>query len=230
MNAVLIENVDGLSRTESEHPESGFDRAKLYQEVLDKSLSWPKTPTMIRFAFGLAFLLTVFASCNNAPESSTQTAPSLTAEEQLERDLEMYENVWFEFLNNGDTLAVNAEHFTEDVTIITDQGNIVGIEGVRQFYMNYLNGFSEIEFTIVDAFGQGDKIVKHWNFKGTHTGSFFGIPATGNKLDLSGTTLVTMRDGRVASEQDFFDMKSMLDQLQKAKGEVNVDDYAPGTL
>ena len=35
-----------------------------------------------------------------------------------------------------------------------------------------------------------------------------------------------MRDGRVASE-DFFDMKSMLDQLQEAN---NVDDYAPGTL
>ena len=185
---------------------------------------------MIRFAFGLAFLLTVFTSCNNASESSKEDVPSLTAEELLERDLEMYENVWFEFLNNGDTLAVSAEHFTEDVTIITDQGNIVGIDGVRQFYMNYLNGFSDIEFTIVDAFGQGDKIVKHWNFKGTHTGAFFGIPATGNKLDLSGTTLVTMRDGRVASEQDFFDMKSMLDQLQEAKGEVNVDDYAPGTL
>ena len=197
---------------------------------MDKFLSWKKFQTMIRLAFGLALLMIVFTSCNNATESSNQTAPSLTAEEQLERDLEMYENVWFEFLNNGDTLAVSAEHFTEDVTIITDQGNIVGIEGVRQFYMNYLNGFSDIEFTIVDAFGQGDKIVKHWNFKGTHTGVFFGIPATGNKLDLSGTTLVTMRDGRVASEQDFFDMKSMLDQLQEAKGEVNVDDYAPGTL
>ena len=185
---------------------------------------------MMRFAIGLAFVLSVCTGCNNSRESSTQTVPSLTVEEQLQRDLEMYENVWFEFLNNGDTLAVSAEHFTEDVTIITDQGNIVGIDGVRQFYMNYLNGFSDIEFTIVDAFGQGDKIVKHWNFKGTHTGAFFGIPATGNKLDLSGTTLVSMRNGRVASEQDFFDMKSMLDQLQEAKGEVNVDDYAPGTL
>ncbi len=185
---------------------------------------------MTRLAFGFASLLSVLASCNTSSDPSTRTAPSLTVEEQLERDLEMYENVWFEFLNNGDTLAVSAEHFTEDVTIITDQGNIVGIDGVRQFYMNYLNGFSNIEFTIVDAFGQGDKIVKHWNFKGTHTGAFFGIPATGNKLDLSGTTLVTMRDGRVASEQDFFDMKSMLDQLQQANGEVNVDDYAPGTL
>ena len=185
---------------------------------------------MSRIAFALVFLWTVFGSCSTSSESSTPTTPSLTANEQLERDLEMYENVWFEFLNNGDTLAVSAEHFTEDVTIITDQGNIVGIDGVRQFYMNYLNGFSDIEFTIVDAFGQGDKIVKHWNFRGTHTGSFFGIPATGNHLDLSGTTLVTMRDGRVASEQDFFDMKSMLDQLEKAQGDVNVDDYAPGTL
>ena len=185
---------------------------------------------MSRIAFALVFLWTVLGSCSTSSESSPPTTPSLTANEQLERDLEMYENVWFEFLNNGDTLAVSAEHFTEDVTIITDQGNIVGIDGVRQFYMNYLNGFSDIEFTIVDAFGQGDKIVKHWNFKGTHTGSFFGIPATGNHLDLSGTTLVTMRDGRVASEQDFFDMKSMLDQLEKAQGDVNVDDYAPGTL
>ena len=113
---------------------------------------------MIRFAFGLAILMIVFSSCNNASESSTEAAPSLTAEEQLERDLEMYENVWFEFLNNGDTLAVSAEHFTEDVTIITDQGNIVGIDGVRGFYMNYLNGFSDIEFTIVDAFGRATKL------------------------------------------------------------------------
>lgn len=92
--------------------------------------------------------------------------------------------------------------------------------------MNYLNGFSDIEFTILDAFGQGDRIVKHWNFKGTHTGEFFGIPATGNKLDLSGTTLVTMQDGKIAKEQDFFDMQSLILQLQQpSEEEVVVDDY-----
>ena len=31
---------------------------------------------------------------------------------------------------------------------------------------------------------------------------------TGNSLNLSGTTIVTMRDGRIAKEHDFFDMKS----------------------
>ena len=185
---------------------------------------------MTRMLSPFALCLVLLASCQPAAEPASDGAGSLSAQDQLKRDLAMYEEVWFDFLNHGDTMAVNAEHFTEDVTIITDQGNIVGIEGVRGFYKNYLDGFSDIEFTVVDAFGQGDKIVKHWNFKGLHTGPFFGIPATGNRLDLSGTTLVTLRDGRVSSEQDFFDMKSMLDQLQDASRDVKVDDYAPGTL
>ena len=64
------------------------------------------------------------------------------------------------------------------------------------------------------------------NFKGTHTGDFFGIPATGNKLNLSGTTLVTMTDSKVKKEQDFFDMQSLIQQLQQpSPGDVVIDDY-----
>ena len=126
----------------------------------------------------------------------------------------------------GDTSVANENNFQKDVVVVTAQGDLVGIKAVKDFYMNYLNGFSDIEFTILDAFGQGERIVKHWNFKGTHTGDFFGIPATGNKLDLSGTTLVTMKDGKIAKEQDFFDMQSLILQLQKpSEKEVVVDDY-----
>ena len=92
-------------------------------------------------------------------------------------------------------------------------------------------GLLEIsEMNIVDAFGQGDKIVKYWNFKGTHTGDFFGIPASGNKLDLSGTTLVSIKDGKIAREQDFFDMMSMLNQLQQNSGDVTIDAQNQGVL
>ena len=94
--------------------------------------------------------------------------------------------------------------------------------------MNYLIGFSDIEFTIIDVLGQGDRLVKHWNFKGTHTGEFFGMPASGNKLNLSGTTLVTMKDGKIAREQDFFDVMSMVKQL--TAGDVNADGTSPGVL
>ena len=91
--------------------------------------------------------------------------------------------------------------------------NIVGIEGFKAYYNNYLTGFSDAEFAIIDAFGQGDKIVKHWNFKGTHDGEFFGIPASGKKVDISGTTLVKMKDGKIAQEQDFMDNLAFYQQL-----------------
>ena len=143
----------------------------------------------------------------------------------FDNDLAKYENIWNSFLA-GDTSVINENNFKKDVVVVTAQGDLVGLEAIKGFYMNYLNGFSNIEFTIVDAFGQGNRIVKHWNFKGVHTGDFFGIPATGNTLDLSGTTLVTMENGKIAKEQDFFDMQSLILQLQQPSDEnVVVDDY-----
>jgi steroid delta-isomerase-like uncharacterized protein len=91
--------------------------------------------------------------------------------------------------------------------------NIIGIEGTKNYYGNFLTGFSDAEFTFVDIFGQGDKLVKHWNFKGTHDGDFFGIPPTGKSLNLYGTTLILMEDGKIKQEQDFFDNLDMLTQL-----------------
>ena len=161
-------------------------------------------------------------SCQNHTNNKKQASTSL----QLEKDLEMYQNVWNSFLA-GDTSVVNNKNFTEDVVIVTSNGDLVGIDACKEFYLNYLNGFSDIEWTIVDAFGQGNKLIKHWNFKGKHTGNFFGIPATGNSLNLSGTTIVTMREGRIAKEHDFFDMKSMLDQLLNSEGDLTVDEYQP---
>ena len=160
-------------------------------------------------------------SCGTNNSNKTQDINTNT----FDKDLAKYESIWNSFLA-GDTSVINENNFKKDVVVVTAQGDLVGLEAIKEFYMNYLNGFSNIEFTIVDAFGQGSRIVKHWNFKGVHTGVFFGIPATGNKLDLSGTTLVTMKDGKIAKEQDFFDMQSLILQLQKPTEDgVVVDDY-----
>ena len=172
--------------------------------------------TIILLSLILAF------SCKNPTNNNEKASASL----QLEKDLEMYQNVWNSFLA-GDTSVVNNKNFTEDVVIVTSDGDLVGIDACKEFYLNYLKGFTDIQWTIVDAFGQGNKLIKHWNFKGKHTGDFFGIPATGNSLNLSGTTIVTMREGRIAKEHDFFDMKSMLDQLLNSEGDLTLDEYQP---
>jgi ketosteroid isomerase-like protein len=98
----------------------------------------------------------------------------------------------------------------------------VGIADFKAYYQNFLTGFSNIKFTMVSVFGQGDNIVKHWNFKGTHTGEFFGMPATGKKVDIDGVTLVKMKEGKIDQEQDFMDNMVFLQQLGIVSSPENV--------
>ena len=159
----------------------------------------------------LLSLSVLFFSCNQQPSEKCKSLES--AQLSVEKNIETYKTAWEAFFDNRDPSAVNLDSFDENVTVVTAEGNITGIDGFRDYYNNYLTGFSDAEFSFVDIFAQGDKLVKHWSFKGTHDGEMFGIPATNNKLDISGTTLVEMKDGKVFKEQDFFDQLSFLSQL-----------------
>lgn len=141
------------------------------------------------------------------------TSTSLAQRSNIKKDIKMYSQVWDEIINQRKIDEINLQHFDPNITLISSPENIVGIESFKAYYQNYLTGFSEINFTIVDVFGQGDKIAKHWNFKGTHTGDFFGIQATGKTVDVNGVTLVQMKNGKIAQEQDFMDNMVFLQQL-----------------
>lgn len=133
--------------------------------------------------------------------------------QQLEKDITMYSTVWDEIINNKDLDMINDTNFDENITLVSYPENVVGIENFKAYYSNFTNGFSEDAFTIIDIFGQGNKLVKHWKFTGKHTGDFFGIPPTGKTVEVEGTTLVKMKDGKIAQEQDFMDNMVFMQQL-----------------
>ena len=147
------------------------------------------------------------------PKQSQECIDLSNANSKVKSNLELYSMVWDKAINGRNIEIVNLDYFDENIKAITANGDIEGIDAFKAYYNNYLTGFSDAEFNIVDVFGQGDKIVKHWNFKGTHDGDFFGIPPTGKKINLIGTTLVLMKDGKILQEQDFFDNYSLLSQL-----------------
>ncbi len=141
---------------------------------------------------------------------------------KLEKNISMYEKTWNEIINNGDIDLINASNFTDDITLVTSPENIVGIDNFKAYYQNFITGFSDIKFTVIQVFGQDDNIVKHWNFKGNHTGDFFGIPATGKPVDINGVTLVKMKDGKIAQEEDFMDNMVFLQQLGLLPNQENI--------
>ena len=156
---------------------------------------------------------------------------------QVDKNIKMYSNVWDEIINNGNLDYFNEDNFDTNITLIMSPENVVGIEAAKAFYTNYITGFSNIEFTIVDIFGQNDKLVKYWNFKGTNTGEFFGMPPTGNKVDIDGVTLVKMKNGKIAQEQDFMDNMAFMQQLGIVSSPDNMaviqklyDDFTKGDM
>lgn len=150
----------------------------------------------------------IFTSCSN---------------QDVDKNIKMYSETWDEIINQGNLDLINETHFTSDITLVSNPENIVGIDNFKSYYSNFITGFSEPQFTIVDIFGQGDKMVKHWHFKGVHSGDFFGIPATGQTVDIEGTTLVKMKDGKIAQEQDFMDNMAFMQQLGIVSNPNNVN-------
>jgi steroid delta-isomerase-like uncharacterized protein len=144
---------------------------------------------------------------------SAAEKPAPEKADQVAANIKMYTKVWDDIMNKGQLELLNDSNFANDVVFYMKPANVVGIDSAKAYYGQFLKGFSDIQFTMKNVFGQDDHLVKHWKFKGTHTGEFFGIPATGKSVDLDGATIVKMKDGKIASEQDFFDNMDLMTQL-----------------
>ncbi|MDA1019821.1 MAG: ester cyclase [Bacteroidetes bacterium] len=160
--------------------------------------------------FTLLLLSFIIISCNNPSKKHLDLEK---AQIQLDLDLKTYESVWDKVINERQIDLINETYFDENITGVAKPENIVGIENFKAYYNNYLIGFSDGKITFINVFGQGDNIVKQWNFKGTHDGDFFGTPATNKKVDVSGTTIVKMKDGKIQSEENYMDNLDFYTQL-----------------
>ena len=149
-------------------------------------------------AFAIAICgFTTLSFAQSAVKDCNQLA---SEEKQLAINIKMYTATWDHILNGGDIEYVNEKFFDKNVTCKNQKEQVTstGIEGFKKHYVGYITAFSDVKFTIIDIYGQGDKMVKHWNFKGIYKDN-------GKPMDLSGVTLVTMKDGKIFEEQDFDD-------------------------
>jgi steroid delta-isomerase-like uncharacterized protein len=58
-------------------------------------------------------------------------------------------------------------------------------------------GFPDIRFSVEDLVAEGDRVAVRWRWRGTHSGDFNGIPASGKPVANDGTVLYQFNDGKV---------------------------------
>ncbi len=126
--------------------------------------------------------------------------------------VKFYNHVWDVVVNEG-RINILDTAYAEDVVLLHTKPETKGKAGAIAYYSNFVTGFSDRKFTVVESFAKGEKVVKYWRFTGTHTGVFFGIPATGKKVDVIGCTIAKIVDGKITEENDFFDNLELLQQL-----------------
>jgi len=85
--------------------------------------------------------------------------------------------------------------------------------GHSGFGVMFYQGFPDIYHTIDDVIGDGDKAVVRFTLRGTQTGDFMGIPATGKPIEVSAIAIMDFVNGKVARLTAQFDQLGMLQQL-----------------
>jgi predicted ester cyclase len=67
----------------------------------------------------------------------------------------------------------------------------------------------DVEETIAD----GDKVAARFTMRGTHKGPFFGVPPTGNKIEVQAMNIYRLIGGQITEERGQPDLLSLLQQI-----------------
>ena len=71
----------------------------------------------------------------------------------------------------------------------------------------------DMNISIRDIIGEGDRVMAQFNLVGTHKGNFLGIPATGKKIEMGGMLACRFVGGKFAELWVFTDRLGMMQQL-----------------
>jgi steroid delta-isomerase-like uncharacterized protein len=89
----------------------------------------------------------------------------------------------------------------------------VGRDVVRQGYRRNITAFPDYQVTVEQLIAEGDLVVMHWTHRGTHTGDFLGVPATGREIRGAAISIYHIVDGTIAEMQALWDQAEIWQQL-----------------
>lgn len=93
-----------------------------------------------------------------------------------------------------------------------------GPGGIKMVLGGFRAGMPDVSFVIEDTISEGDRIAVRYTASGTHTGEYFGIPATGRAVSFTGITLFRVADGLLQESWVQYDAFGLMRQLGVVPG------------
>jgi steroid delta-isomerase-like uncharacterized protein len=79
-------------------------------------------------------------------------------------------------------------------------------------------GFPDIQWTLDDMVTESDKVAARFTMRGTHSGTFFGVPATGKLIEVKAMNFYRFADRQIVEEHGMPDMLGLLHQIGAMPG------------
>jgi predicted SnoaL-like aldol condensation-catalyzing enzyme len=91
-----------------------------------------------------------------------------------------------------------------------------GKKGFVEFFTETFKVIPDFKYTLRKIVAEGDLVFMHCTTTGTHTGTWIGMPATGNKLNFDVVDMFRLQDGMIAEHWDVADTLSLFTAIGRA--------------
>jgi len=119
-----------------------------------------------------------------------------------------------EVMNGGDLEAadelVAPDHVNHDPTAPAVPP---GPEGVKELIGMYRAAFPDIRFETGEMICEGDTVAHRWTFTGTHQGEMMGVEPTGRRVEVAGSEMNRVENGRISASWTVSDALGLMQQL-----------------
>ena len=89
-----------------------------------------------------------------------------------------------------------------------------GKEGLRKFFSSFGGpDAGEHVFTYNAYSGSAESGAVEWTWQTKHASEFMGVDAKGKETTVQGVSILTFKNGKIASQRDFWDANAMYRQL-----------------
>jgi steroid delta-isomerase-like uncharacterized protein len=115
---------------------------------------------------------------------------------------------------SGGSVAAAAEIIHPDFFDHTNPpGMQRGLEGHNAVVSLFRGVFPDLTWAVDDLIAEGDKVVARTTMTGTQLGDFFGIPASGKSVSMTGVHIVRIADGKIIEHWGSNDDLGLMRQL-----------------
>jgi steroid delta-isomerase-like uncharacterized protein len=109
-----------------------------------------------------------------------------------------------------DAAALADQHTADSVFRSPAAGTVQGRDAIRRVYTFWFEAFPDMQFRWESPIIDDDRAALHWSLAGTMKGSFFGVNASGTRVDMTGAAFYAFRDGGIAEVSHIFDFSAVL--------------------